>query len=77
MMWGWNGGYGLMSFFGPLFMILFWVLIIGLIVWVVREVAVKGNGVKKEDGAMETLRGRYAKGEITKDEFDQMKKDLQ
>jgi putative membrane protein len=34
------------------------------------------DGGSQSDGAMEILRKRYAKGEITKEEFDQMKKDL-
>jgi len=34
------------------------------------------DGGSQSDGAMEILRKRYAKGEITKEEFEQMKKDL-
>ena len=32
---------------------------------------------RKTDGAMNILRERYAKGEISKEEFDKMKNDLQ
>jgi putative membrane protein len=34
------------------------------------------EGGSQSDGAIEILRKRYAKGEITLEEFDQMKKDL-
>lgn len=85
MMWGWDGfgpgyGYGWMAFFGPLFMILFWGLIIWGIVTLVRAAAGKEDrmigGTKKEDSALAVLRERYAKGEISKEEFEEKKKGL-
>jgi putative membrane protein len=80
----WGGGYGFMGgLFGPLFMIIFWVVIIWAIIAVVRAFT---NGHPcgghrehrghEEDQAMKTLRDRYAKGEISKEQFEQMKKDL-
>jgi putative membrane protein len=35
----------------------------------------RGKG-EQEETAMKTLRNRYAKGEITKEEFDRIKSDL-
>ena len=60
--------------FHGVFMLLFWVLVIYLIVWLVRK-APATTGTK--NSAMDILKERYAKGEITKDQFEGMKKDLQ
>ncbi|MFA5991758.1 MAG: SHOCT domain-containing protein [Candidatus Doudnabacteria bacterium] len=65
-MFGWGGGG---------FMLIFWVAVILLIVWVVKELAGK-SGKGSSDSALESLRQRYAKGEINKEEFDAKKKDL-
>lgn len=75
----WGGGYGLTGgFFGPLFMLIFWIVIIWAIITLVRSFTHNGHmyGGRREDDAMATLRNRYAKGEITKEQYDQMKKDL-
>ena len=56
--------------FGFLFQIVFWVLVIYGIVWLFRR-------AKGERGnALDILKERYAKGEITREQFEAMKKDI-
>lgn len=78
-----GGGYGYMGGFGFLSMFIFWGLIIWLIVVVMKKTSgdhghqgMCCGGSKKGDSAETLLRERYAKGEITKEQFEQMKKDL-
>ncbi len=63
MMYGFGGT-------GIILMILFWVVIIWLIVWVIKELT------KGKESAMEILEKRYAKGEITKKQYQEMRKAL-
>lgn len=74
-----GGGYGFGGL-GFIFMILFWGLIIWAIIAGVRMMSGSYShsccGGAKEDSAQKLLRERYAKGEITKEQFEQMKKDL-
>jgi putative membrane protein len=76
MMWGYWGhpGWGMMGI-GFVFMILFWAVIVGLIVWGVRHFSRRHN-YSGNDSAMEIARQRYARGEISKEQFEQLKKDL-
>lgn len=69
MMWNYCGG-----MFGGLMMVVFWVAVALLIVWVVREVGGSKNHQKKS--ALDVLKGRYANGEIGKEEFESKKKDI-
>ncbi len=74
--------YGMMSYpFFPLgfgFMGIFWILVIVaiplLIIWPGNRGQV--NAAVQPDDALQVLRMRYAKGEITKEQFDQMSRDL-
>jgi putative membrane protein len=61
-------------------MFVFWALIITgiilLIVWIVRRVSYPGRDFSRTDKAMEILKERYARGEISKEEFEKIKKDI-
>jgi putative membrane protein len=75
-MMGGFGGFGF-PFMGGIWMILFWVLIIGGVVWLVQSLARgTGSNAPQSESFLETLKRRYAKGEITKEQFEQMKHDL-
>jgi putative membrane protein len=70
--WMWGAwGIGMM-----LIMLLFWsTVIMGLVVgirWVLRQ----GREQQRSDSALETLRQRYARGEMNKEEFEAKKRDL-
>lgn len=71
-------GFGMMGGFMPIVMILFWGLIIWGIVALVRGVALPGGteSSRQADSALEILKRRYARGEISKEEFEEKKKDL-
>ena len=64
-------GFGLM---GGFMMLFFWGGVILLIVWLIRELS--GKNQPQGKSALDILKGRYAKGEITKEEFEKMKKDI-
>ncbi len=61
---------------------LFWIAVIVVILFLIRWliVSTRHHGDRKSEGtdsALEILKIRYAKGEITKEEFEQKKKDLE
>ncbi len=73
MQWG-NFGWGMG--FGWLSMIIFWVLIITAVVYLVKFVGRKRGSEACQESPLDILKRRYARGEITKEEFGQMKDDL-
>ena|SRR3989338_2600707 len=69
------GGYGMMGFgmgFGFLFMLLFW----GAIIWIIVTLVNASQSNKSDSDSLTILKKRYAKGEISKKEFESMKKEL-
>jgi len=56
-----------------IFMILFWGLIIWLIVWLITKYTKQAG---KTESAAEILKKRFAKGEITKKQYEEMKKEI-
>ena len=73
MNWG-NYGWGMG--FGWIFMILFWALVILGIVYIVQAILRRAGQSGPEETPFDILKKRYAKGEITKEEFERMKNDL-
>lgn len=68
MSWGWTG-------FGFLPMLLFWALVIAGIAMLVRWLAL-GTPSSRPGRAQQILEERYAKGELTREQFLKMKADL-
>jgi putative membrane protein len=79
MMGGFYGGSGFMwIIFIFIFVVAIIVGIILLIVWLVRRVSYSDVTLKNETSStLEILKERYAKGEITKKEFEIIKKDIE
>jgi len=77
MMWGWYDGMGWWMLFGSVFMILFWGGVIFLIVWGIRRLSRRDRGSFNESKSpLDIAKERYARGEITKEQFEQIKKDI-
>ena len=77
MMWGWPmmgfGGIGMI--FGFIFFVLIVIGVILLIVWLIRRTGYNITD-KTNTRSLEILKERYAKGELTKEQYENMKKEL-
>ena len=80
---GWNMGPGMMGewgmgWFGMIFMMIFWILIIVGLVFLIRWLIQNTRSAKSEGGsrALDILKERYARGEIDRTEFEAKKKGI-
>lgn len=74
------GGLGLILL-GLLVRVGFWLLVIAGVVWLVSALA-RGSAqpaanVPVRETPLDILKARYARGEITKEQYDQLKRDLE
>jgi len=72
-MWGVWGAWGIGML---LMMLVFWGVVIVGIVLAIRWLASQGKASRSSDTALDILRQRYARGDISKEEFDAKKRDL-
>lgn len=76
-MMGYYGGWSGMGGLGMLGMLAFWVAVVALVFWAVRHFT---SGTTQKDGAattaLEVLNRRFAAGEITQAEYEQVKRSL-
>jgi putative membrane protein len=86
MMGGGVMGPGMMNWGGVgiwwIAMLLFWGLVIAgivmLVVWLVRQTTSTGaSSVARGSRAQDILRERYARGDITREQFEQMRQDIE
>jgi putative membrane protein len=72
-MMGWGGW-----FYGPLMMVVFFALLVGAVLLIVRLLGAnsRDDGTGPGDRALQILRERFAKGEITREEFEDARKVL-
>lgn len=79
-----NGSRMLMGLCGSLFFLLVLAALVLFIIWAARAWSRSGGSAGSSftrqpssgDRALDILRERYARGEITKDQYDQMRHDL-
>ena len=74
-MWDMSAGGGWWMVFGWVWMVLFWGGLIALVVWGIKRLTERGGSTSKTD-PVDTAKKRYAKGEISREEFNQIIKDL-
>jgi putative membrane protein len=69
--WGWGGG---------LLMALVCIVFVGLVIWgiamLIRHTGDHSTTPTPKQTPLDIAKERYAKGEITKEQFEQIKKDL-
>lgn len=73
MWWGMPDGFGWWMMFGGLWMVLFWVAIIAAIIWGVRALGRRDEEPQVREDPLEIARRRYARGEITREEFEEIR----
>jgi len=70
-----DGGMGIWMLFNMIFWILVIVGIVLLAVWIAR-MAGRGKRSKDEESSLDILKKRYVRGEITKEEYEENKRDI-
>jgi putative membrane protein len=69
-----DGGMGWWMVFGMIWMVVFWGAVIWAIVWGVSRFS--GHEHPSSESPLEITRRRYARGEITKEQFELLRRDL-
>ena len=65
--------------FGGWWMIIVWIIVIGLVLWgIIALVRYTGSARRtaQKDDPVDIAKERYARGEITREEYERIRKDL-
>ncbi|HEY4686457.1 MAG TPA: SHOCT domain-containing protein [Dehalococcoidia bacterium] len=71
-MWGAHDGMGWWMFLGSVWFVVFW----GLVIWAFVSLVSPRGREPGGESALDIAKRRYARGEITKEEFEQLRRDL-
>lgn len=71
-MWHSADGMGWWMLIGSVWFVLFW----GLIIWAFARLVDGKQDSREQPTALEIARRRYARGEISREEFEQIREDL-
>ncbi len=74
-MWYMHEGMGWWMVFGGVGMVIFWGGLVALTIWGITKLN-RQNGSSPKHDPLDIAKERYARGEISKKEFEQLKKDL-
>jgi putative membrane protein len=69
--WGWGMG------FGWILVVLFWILVIAGIVALARWLFYAQGTGSSGKRPLDILKERYARGEVTREQYEQMRRDLE
>jgi len=77
MMYGFgNYGPGMGMGLNMLFMALIWILVIIAIIWFVKAIFGQDHRQARHESVEDILKKRYARGEISKEEFERLQQEL-
>lgn len=72
----WYSGMGSWMIVGIIGTVVFWGIIIFLVVWGIKKLTEQRGGTLEKRTPLDIAKERYAKGEISKEQYEQIKKDL-
>lgn len=75
-MWDMHDGWGWWMLIGWIWMVVFWGLIIWAVVAIGRRLGSGSGTDKSRSSAMSILEERFARGDINREQFEEMKKTL-
>lgn len=74
MWWEFETGMGWWMLWEGILFVLFWGSVVGLAAWIIGAWRREDRGQPK---ALDIARERYARGDISREEFDEIRRDLQ
>ena len=76
-MWGFHDGMGWWMVFGGFWSIAFWAMVIWLVFWAANRMGTHRSVPPETESPLEVAKHRLARGEISREEFEELREILQ